>query len=85
MLISHLTILLYIIIGLVLAVITHWQLTKTTLDLPHAHLHLYTLASIIFLPMFILYVLALVLIGLFYTDATTHLDTEPLQPEDWGC
>lgn len=84
MLISHLAILLYIIIGLVLAVITHWQLTKTTLDLPVAHLDLYTVASIIFLPMFILYVLALVLIGLVYTE-TTHQDTEPLQPEDWGC
>jgi L-asparagine transporter-like permease len=76
----------YAAIGFLAAAACHWRLARTQ-DITAGQLHCWTLASIVFIPWFILYVLALVLIGLVYTE-TTHQDTEltePDQPEDWVC
>ena len=74
---------IYAAVGLLTAAATHWRLGRDQ-ELTAGQLHCWTLASIVFLPWFILYVLVLVIAGLFYTP--THIDnTSDDSPEDWVC
>jgi phosphate/sulfate permease len=68
----------YAAVGLLVAAACHWRLGRNQ-ELTAGQLHCWTLASLVFLPWFILYVLGLVIAGLFTKTA------EPEDSSHWGC
>jgi len=69
---------IYAVIGFLAAAATHWRLSRTQ-ELTAGQLHAWTLASVVFLPWFILYVLFLVIAGLFIKTA------DPEDHSHYGC
>jgi len=69
---------IYAVIGFLAAAATHWRLGRTQ-ELTAGQLHCWTLASIVFIPWFILYVVVLVIAGLFINTA------DPEDSSHYGC